>query len=508
MTLMGRNPNTADEIRAVSLFSGLGGLDIGLHQAGVQTLVCVERDDAAAQTLKINSGRHDAVPPEPHVSVPARYPWKVLHRDIRDVTAADILEEARVGRSEIDLVVGGPPCQTFSRSNEGNRDGIDAERGKLFEEYARVLHALQPNAFIFENVRGLESSNDGSDLREIRKQLEGDIYQTEYRVLNAADYGVPQTRKRIIMLGAKDHRTEFPDPTHSENGENGKLEWVTVGEALSEFNVDRGVEKKGGYQNAIGSRYGHLLKEIPEGANYQHFSERKYDPERSEYVDREETEMEEKHFRWRSRHWNYLLKMDRDRPSWTLQAAPGSTVGPFHWRARKLSLLEQMKLMDIPLDYYVAGQPGQIQKQIGNAVPPVLAKAVARHLVTSLGLTLEGPENPGSNARTSRDTSTSGQPPFTVEVTTERSPWLYADRLIHALIAKDAVVVEAVASAIPIAIDAIEIARRQISKELKVDFEESVKEGEEWKGGCASVLRAKVLSEKASVNVAEPIAAS
>lgn len=500
---MGENPTNDGTVRAISLFSGLGGLDIGLHRAGIETLVCVEQDETAVQTLKINSREYDTAPPETTISVPARYPWQVINADIRTVSADEILEAAGVEPTDIDLVVGGPPCQTFSRSNEGNRSGTDTKRGKLFQEFARILHAISPPAFLFENVRGLESSNGGRDLREIRAQLEGDTYTTEYRVLNTADYGVPQTRQRVIIIGIKEGTPAFPEPTHSERGVDGTDRWVTVEEALAEFDLDQRIEDTGGYRNAIGSRYGPLLREIPEGANYQHFSERRYDPDQDEYVPRTESELDEKRFEWRSRHWNYLLKMDRRRPSWTVQAAPGTTVGPFHWRARKLSLLEQMKLMDLPLDYYVAGHPGQIQSQVGNAVPPRLAHAVARSLMTALGRDLSPPARHRSSPRAS-DSLPAGQPPFTVEVTTERSPWHYADKILHAVLTEAAVLVRAEARAIPYGLDAIEIARRQTEREMAVTIDESVVEGDSWKGGCASVLQATVVSEDASVDLTRP----
>lgn len=489
----------SDGVKAISLFSGVGGLDIGLHQVGIDTVACVDKDETVAKSLRINSKKHDSSPDTGHLSVPKKYPWTVIENDIRELEAEDILEAANVAREEIELVVGGPPCQTFSRSNEGNRTGTDTERGKLYREFARILHQVQPRAFLFENVRGLKSANDGKDLEIIREELEGDNYITNYKVLNAANYGVPQTRKRIFIIGIKgNQKPTFPDPTHTENGEDGTEEWETVGEALKGFNVDEEIEEKGGYRNAIGSKYGDLLTDIPEGANYQHFSERKYDTEREEYVHRTKSELDEKKFDWRSRHWNYLLKIDRDRPSWTIQAEPGTTVGPFHWRARKLSLLEQMRLMELPLDYYIAGQPAQIQKQIGNAVPPRLIEAVARNLLEDLSMT------PGSlpdeESRTVAS-NTTGQPPFEVEITPTESPWQPADRILHGIQAKDAVIVKAHLQAIPYAVDALEIADRQIDQELGFEVDEEVIEVENGKYETASRLVAKAIDSKTIVNL-------
>ena len=484
-------------IKAVSLFSGLGGLDVGLHQAGIETVVCVEKDETAARTLKINSTEHDTRPGQEHITVQKEYPWTVVDEDIRNTDAEDILEAGGISREEVDLVVGGPPCQTFSRSNEGSRSGTAAAKGKLYEEFAKILHQIKPAAFLFENVRGLKSSNGGNDLEVILDALEGDTYTADFQIFNAANYGVPQTRKRVFIVGTRQDQTPtFPDPTHTETGEGDTKQWITAGEALKAFDIDASVEDTGGYQNAIGSKYGPLLKDIPAGANYQHFSERKYDPDREEYVERDESELGEKRFDWRSRHWNYLLKMDQDRPSWTIQADPGTTVGPFHWRARKLSLLEQMQLMDLPLDYYIAGTPSEVQKQIGNAVPPGLAAAVGSELVTSLGL-IPSPHSNSNRRQESGEKISEEQVPFTIEITTETSPWSHANRILHAVHAEEAAVIKARQQAIPYAIDAFKIAQTQTDLELDIAIDEKIIDDQE--GHEVSKLVAEIMTKKAAV---------
>lgn len=494
--------NRSDEdqrLKAVSLFSGLGGIDIGLHQAGIETVACVEKDDTAVETLKINSKQHSEKPDQKQISVPEKYPWKVIDTDIREVDAEDILEECASEKDDIDLVVGGPPCQTFSRSNEGSRSGTDTKRGKLYQEYAKILHQLEPEAFIFENVRGLKSANDGKDLEMVREELERDTYHTEFKVLNAANFGVPQTRKRIIIVGTKPGTEfDFPEPSHTEHGQEDTKEWVSAGEALSEFGVDQDIEQDGGYTNAIGGKYGPLLKDIPQGANYQHFSERKYDTENGEYVERTGTELDEKEFGWRTRHWNYLLKLDQNRPSWTLQAAPGTTVGPFHWRARKLTLLEQMKLMTLPLDYYIAGPPSQIQKQIGNAVPPKFAEAIAEKLVDCLDLPTTSFEDVSLEHR-KKESGSNQEFPITVD--TEESPWTYANRILNSVLSDDVAAITAKQQAIPYALDAMEIARRQAQVDLGFEIDEKLVEGENEKGGVSSKLEIKVVSEKAKIKL-------
>lgn len=493
--------NRSDEkqrLKAVSLFSGLGGIDIGLHQAGIETVACVEKDETTARTLKINSRHHSETPDQNLITTPEKYSWRVIDSNIRDLDAEDILTGCSSTRDEIDLVVGGPPCQTFSRSNEGSRSGTETERGKLYQEYAKILHQIEPEAFIFENVRGLKSSNDGNDLEIIREELEGETYETQVKLLNSANFGVPQTRKRIIIVGTKpDTDFEFPDPSHTENGGEDTREWVSTGEALAQFDIDQSIEQDGGYTNAIGSKYGPLLKDIPEGANYQHFSERKYDPEQGEYVERSEEELEEKEFGWRTRHWNYLLKLDKDRPSWTLQAAPGTTVGPFHWRSRKPSLLEQIALMTIPLDYYIAGSPAKIQKQIGNAVPPKLTKSV----VTKLASCLDSPISEFGEEEQEVTGSVESSNKFKIEVGTEESPWLYADQILSTVLSDSVAIITAKKRAIPYALDAMEIVKRQTEVNIEFEIDEKTIEGKDEKGGISSKIKAKAVSEEAKIEV-------
>jgi DNA (cytosine-5)-methyltransferase 1 len=481
---------------AISLFSGLGGIDIGLHQAGIETAVCVEKDPQAAKTLKANSSAHSTQPLSTGELIEKRYPWKVLEEDIYDVSTEEILNAAGLDRGEVDLLVGGPPCQTFSRSNEGDRKGTDASRGMLYEEYARVLQEVQPKAFIFENVRGLASANDGEDLKIIEEKLASAGYSIRHEVVNAADYGVPQTRDRILILGLhSDEPPHFPDPTHVEADVTltDKPTWRTAGEALSDFDLDAFIEEQGGYENAVGGKYGYLLKDIPLGANYQHFSERKYDPEKEEYVERDKAELDEKVFGWRSRHWNYLLKQDRDRSTWTIQADPGTYVGPFHWRSRPYSLLEQMRLMDIPTSYYVAGSPRDIQRQIGNAVPPGLAENIVAHLLTQIDTDFDRiDDHPTPEADGGQTDGREYQTSF--EVQNGTSPWKHAEEAILALEDGSTVTLRGHGSDISNVIDTVEIVRRQSHLEPETDLSTEVIESEDSKSDVLSVLEVTLVS--------------
>lgn len=472
-------------LKAVSLFSGLGGLDIGLHRAGIETLVTVEGDPVAASTLKANSRRHPEYNPD--TGLPSGiFPWRVIESDIREVSGDAILERADADESDIDLVVGGPPCQTFSRSNEGERVGTDNDRGRLFEEFARVVQDIEPAAFIFENVPGLLSSNGGDDLDQILATLSGEryistgprsgsskMYGVAYDVLNAADFGVPQARKRLFILGVRSG--EAPEPSTPDQ----RYETITAGQALSDLTIDSSIEEAGGYENAVGGQYGHLLQSIPKGANYQHFSERKY--ENGEYVDRTGNELKDKVFDWRSRHWNYLLKQDPRRPAWTIQAKPGTYVGPFHWQARRLSLVEQMRLQDLPLDYYVAGDHRAIQRQIGNVVPPGLAAAVARTLLTSQGLVKEPiPIDQGAKVELA-DGGHSYTESIKTRISGSISPWSTVTDILPALKKGENVRISGQGRRVAAAIDVAQIADRATDQSLRFSVTEEVIAPEERK---------------------------
>ncbi len=191
----------------ISLFSGAGGLDIGLEQAGYVTNVCVEIDEHCRETLKFN-----------------RPTWKIFEKndnriagDIRDIAPEELLELSGLAIGEVDLVVGGAPCQPFS--NIGKKLGKDdPTNGDLFLEFVKMIRGLQPKAFIFENVVGITQKKHIKVIDYMKKQLGGLGYGLSYSVLNSADYGVPQKRSRFFMIGIKGiNNPAFPLPTHTRS---------------------------------------------------------------------------------------------------------------------------------------------------------------------------------------------------------------------------------------------------------------------------------------------------
>lgn len=191
-------------MKVISLFSGAGGLDIGFQNAGFETVVMVERDSACCKTLRANM---------PNVPV--------IEGDINAVSTAEILKVARLKPLEAALVIGGPPCQSFSLA--GKRMGLNDPRGKLVLEFIRVVREALPVGFVMENVKGLVNWEHGRALDAIIEEATTPIlykgetyrYEVKFQVLNAASYGVPQFRERIFIVGNRIHVPfEFPSPTH------------------------------------------------------------------------------------------------------------------------------------------------------------------------------------------------------------------------------------------------------------------------------------------------------
>ena len=194
--------------RVISLFSGAGGMDLGLEMAGFHTDVCVEIDDDCRATMLHN-----------------RPEWKQClgtnmfeQGDIRTISGAEIMRVGNLVQGEAALVVGGPPCQSFS--NIGKRDGVEnSVNGDLYQHYVRVVKECLPQGFLFENVEGFTQDKHREALDYIMAKLGGQ-YAITYAVLNSADYGVPQQRKRFILFGIRKQRRvkpALPFPTHFQN---------------------------------------------------------------------------------------------------------------------------------------------------------------------------------------------------------------------------------------------------------------------------------------------------
>lgn len=330
-------------MKTLSLFSGAGGLDIGFHRAGFDIIGCVEIEKQYCETLKANRNNGTYFNPDA----------KIYCEDIRNFNPNEFANKG------IECVIGGPPCQPFSAAGRrsGGVPGMQDDRGKLFESYCNVLDILRPRVFVFENVYGLKGANNGEAWNEINKSFSALGYTIKAEILDAADYGVPQHRERLILVGTLDTDFIFPEPTNGPDSHTGK-DLVSIWEAIKDIE-----DEAGNTSEDIGGLYGHLLPLVPEGLNYSFFTKEMGYPE--------------PYFAWRSKFHDFLYKADRNRPCRTLKAQPGKFTGPFHWNNRHFTIHELKRIQSFPDDYNITGTNKQIIAQIGNSVPPKLAEVIA-----------------------------------------------------------------------------------------------------------------------------------
>lgn len=330
-------------------------MDYGLEAAGFDVAVALELDRACCETLRANR------------------PWDVIEKNIFDLEPGELLKTAGLRREEADLLVGGPPCQPFSKSGywaRGDALRLDDPRANTLSAYLGVLREALPRAFLLENVEGLAYSGKDEGMRLLLRSLEainratGARYTARFQVLNAADYGVPQLRQRVFLIGSRDGKEfQFPARTHSADPADGLRPHRTAWEALWDVPLDLQDDL------AVRGKWRGLLPTIPEGENYLFHTDRGGG---------------EPLFGWRRRYWSFLLKLAKDRPSWTIQAQPGPAIGPFHWDNRRLSMRELCRLQTFPDNVEIVGSRTSVQKQVGNAVPSLLAEVLGREIRTQL----------------------------------------------------------------------------------------------------------------------------
>jgi len=346
-----------DKIPVVSLYTGAGGLDYGFEAAGFETRVAIDLDPDCCETIRMNRS------------------WHVIQGDIVDVSSQTILGSAGLKPGEVPVLIGGPPCQPFSKSAywRGDTGRLRDPRANTLREFMRCVNDMLPEVFLLENVHGLRYSGKEEGFIYILRLTEeinrsrGTNYRIAWAVLNAADYGVPQIRQRLFLVGHREGKVfQFPAPTHAQGADVGdqslseegsRLPYMTAWDAIG----DLGDPDEDGLE--VTGRWADLLPTIPEGENYLWHTDRKGGLPL---------------FGWRTRYWSFLLKLAKSRPSWTIQAEPGPAIGPFHWKNRRLSTQEMARLQTFPDGLKFAGNRRSRQRQLGNAVPSLLAEILAR----------------------------------------------------------------------------------------------------------------------------------
>lgn len=328
-------------VRTLSLFAGGGGLDLAFHDAGFEVVEMVEIEPKYALTLARNA--------EPAGLLAGS---RVVCGDIRDYQPDSALN--------IEFIIGGPPCQTFSAAGRraAGVAGTSDARGTLFAEYVRVLRTLQPRGFLFENVYGLTGAQNGEAWADIQAAFRDAGYVIHSRILDAADYGVPQHRERLFIVGLRadqDRPFLFPFPTHGPDSP-GQQPYYTAGQAVA------GADTQGA-ASGLGGRYGALLNDIPPGLNYSFYTQELGHPFPV--------------FSWRSKFSDFLYKADPDAPMRTLKAQGGQYTGPFSWENRLFTLAELKRLQTFPDAYELSGKQQAGIQQLGNSVPPQLGRMLA-----------------------------------------------------------------------------------------------------------------------------------
>lgn len=278
--------------------------------------------------------------------------------DITKMAPEDFSSEA------VDYIVGGPPCQSFSAAGRraGGVAGTSDTRGTLFWYYCQYVKHFKPKAFVFENVRGILSSKKGEDFKIICASFAEVGYDLYWRILNAADFGVPQQRERVFLVGIrKDLHIvfKFPRPTHGPDSPD-KRPYVTVREAIADITDENEVVPP------YGGKYGDLIPDIPAGENYRFYTEEMGHPNPL--------------FAWRSKFSNFLYKVDPDDICKTIIAYQGRYDGPFHWHNRKCTVEELKRMQGFPADYVIPQNYTEGVKQVGNSVCPPVAHQIGMAL--------------------------------------------------------------------------------------------------------------------------------
>jgi DNA (cytosine-5)-methyltransferase 1 len=337
---------------AISLFSGAGGFDIGIEAAGFTTRLCTDFDFHSCQTLLNNKEKLKNNPVHHFLSEAV-----IKQKNIKDYTTEEILKDAGLEKGEVALVYGGPPCQSFSVF--GLRKGMEDPRGTLLWDYLRVIRDIEPECFIFENVAGLLTIDDGSVFRtfldELSKNTNGEKkYNVQQHLLDVASFGVPQYRSRIIIYGSKKHTISCPPKTHRINNndiDENLLPTVTVREALKGL-PSAGISK---LANHTGRIHG---KAVIDRYDKLAFGERDSKTR--------------------------VNRLNPDKPSFTIVVGSDKGGGKGHvhpFEAREVTPRESARLQSFPDYWEFTGTSRHPIRQVGNAVPPVFAAAVGAHLL-------------------------------------------------------------------------------------------------------------------------------
>lgn len=343
-------------MNVIDLFSGAGGLSYGFESAGFDILLGIDNDSKALETFELN---HKGA--------------KSICGDITQITYENDIKPL-IGDKRIDVIIGGPPCQGMSLS--GPRK-FDDPRNNLYLSYIRLVEEIRPKAFVIENVPGLVGLFGGQIKDSIIEKFTAMGYDIQYKILCAADYGVPQNRKRVVFVGMKKGSFSYPNPFDYT---------VTCSMALSDLPpIEKGIgEEMAQYETEPQNEYQKLMRErsktvknhiaavhsdkvkriislVPDGGNYKNLPE--------EYINSRNF-----HVAW--------TRFASDKPAPTIDTGHRHH---FHYKYNRVpTVRECARLQSFPDDFIFLGNKTQQFRQVGNAVPPLLAEAIAKSLMEQL----------------------------------------------------------------------------------------------------------------------------
>lgn len=363
-------PKESKSLKAISFFSGAMGLDLGLERAGIDVVLACEIDKKCRQTIIANK------------------PDIALIGDISEYTSEDILKYSGIQAGEIDVVVGGPPCQAFSTA--GNRQGFNDDRGNVFLNYIDMILELRPKYAVIENVRGLLSAPinhrphaersdknkplmqeemPGGALEHIINKLKSGGYSVSFNLYNSANYGVPQIRERVVIICYRDgEKVPHLNPTHSDNPAFGLPRWKTLKEVISDLNES---EAKHIHFPDDRLRYYKMLKP---GQYWKHLP-----------IDLQKEALGKSYFSGGGK-TGFLRRLSWDKPSCTLVTHPAMPATDIcHPEInRPISIQEYKRIQQFPDDWIVCGSIIDQYRQIGNAVPVGLGEAIGRTIINHI----------------------------------------------------------------------------------------------------------------------------
>ena len=320
-----------NKYKYIDLFAGAGGMSLGFDKAEFENILAVEYDKCFAETYSFNFPKHNL---------------KVA--DIKNISNEEI--KKLIGNNKIDVIIGGPPCQGFSIAGKIGRNFIEDERNQLFKEFVRFVEVIKPRIFVMENVAALKTHNKGKTIEEIVKEFERVGYTVKYDVLNAVNYGVPQQRRRIFVIGTldKENKFNFPEKTTKQ---------ITIAEAL------KGLPKLESGETS----------DIP---NHNAMNHSKQMLEKMSYVkDGGNRNDIPEDIRPKSGDIRKYIRYNSNEPSICIT---GDMRKVFHFNQnRALTGRELARIQTFPDDFIFKGNAGKVQQQIGNAVPPKLVFQIA-----------------------------------------------------------------------------------------------------------------------------------